>query len=143
MDDFVQTDCGLVFRPEMNMLGPEMGPLNTPMRTLYVDGSPESEEIYAICEELKIDYSIVVVSPGEGVLWHDHLLRTDFVGGDRIRAALQFALKLYAALDAEIDQLQLPALSESERSENERRLQAERDARQRLMALAIDQFNGR
>lgn len=136
------TPDGLVFRDTVRMLG-DAGPLNPPMRTLFVDGSPESEFIFAVCENAGVDYSLVLVDPGEGVVWHDHLLYCDYHGLANIRSALAFAQKLYGEMDSLIDEALPESMrlhSPQDQEEARARLELERAERKRLMEEAVARF---
>lgn len=79
------------------------GPLNEPMRVLYMDGSLESVHAYEKCEQAQIDFSVVETEPGTGVTLHDRLLHADFGGLEAIERGIAFAKQLYDEMEPLIE----------------------------------------
>lgn len=134
-----KTPDGLVFRENVRMLNGS-GPLNEPMRVLYIDGSSESLKAYEACENAHLDFSVVVTDPGSGVLLHDRLLHTDFRGLEAVARGIEFARRLYDQMEPLIDE----ALPEAMRALAEQRdnpvaaaVEAEREERHTLVQRAM------
>lgn len=133
---------GLVFRPEVRMLN-GTGPVTSPMRTLFVDGSPESRRAFEWCDEHAVDMSVQITDPGNPVVLHDRFLHVDFVGFERIKIGIELARKLEDetnALIAAAPILDSWKVSTEEYGVVDSTLKAEEQERRLLMEQAVQKF---
>lgn len=137
-----RTADGLVFRDEVRMLNGR-GPLNAPMRTLYVDGSDESLKAFDICEQANIDFSVQAIAPGEPVVLHDRLLHIDFTGVNEVRQGVELVAGLYQTVRSSIEGAITPSMrthAASRKDVVEAAIEAEAEERHKVMQHAIAAF---
>lgn len=115
------------------------GPINEPIRTLYVDGSDDSRRAFELCSNAKFDFAVEITEPGTEVLFHDGLLHVDFTGLDEIKTAIELANKLYAKAGMHVaTALQASPLQPSEHTRQA--VEAEKEERERLLHTAMLQY---
>jgi hypothetical protein len=128
----------LVFRSSTRMLN-GAGPINEPIRTLYVDGSDDSRRAFEMCSNAAFDFSVEITAPGTEVFFHDGLLHVDFTGLDEIKTAVEYANRLYAQAGTQVaDALQASMLRPG--THTRQAVEAEKEERERLLHTAMLQY---